>query len=327
MLAGARQAAADINAKGGIKGATVTVDSADDGCAADSAISVATALTLRKADLVIGHPCAAAASAAAKIYSDAQTLFIATGTRHRAFQRGPSAATVFRLSGRDGAQGAEAASYLAERFKGQTIAVVHDRTRASITLADEAIAALKKIGAAPPITGTVVGGDKDFPLLTAKIKSAAGIFYAGYPLEAGMLYAQLREAGSTATFLMSDSSATGEFTDTFGQRAEGVLVMRPRFGLSRNSDDASVVMSVETQIARADHALAAAAVTAYAAAANAADAVDPPAVARELSAQAYATANGTVAFDTSGNAQRPSFDVYRWTASSWKWADIAPPTP
>lgn len=326
MLSGARRAAADINAKGGIKGATVTIDTADDSCAAEPAKSTATALSLRKVDLVIGHPCAAAANAAAKIYGEAQTLFIATGTRHRAFQRG-SSTTIFRLSGRDGREGVEAALYLVERFKGQKIAVVHDRTSASIQLAEDAIEALLKGGASAPITGTVVGGDKDFPLLTAKIKSAAAIFYAGYPLEAGMLYAQLRATGSTAAFLMSNSNGTDEFTETFGERAEGVLIMRPRFGLQRigNTDNGAPV--VEAEIANADQALAAAAVAAYAAAANFADSINPVPVARELSARSYTTVNGIVGFDATGEAQRASYDVFEWTGKAWDGADIAPLKP
>ena len=328
MLVGARRAAADINATGGIKGVSIAIEAADDGCAAEPAKAAAIAISARKPDLIIGHPCAAAANAAAKIYNGQQTLFIATGSRHGSFQRSESGATIFRLSGRDSAQGGEAARYLAERFPGGAIAVVHDRTSASIHLADSAIAELKKRGAPEPITATVIGGDKDFPVLTAKIKSAAAIFYAGYPLEAGMLYAQLRKAGSIAAFLMSDSSGTDEFTDTFGARGQGVLVMRPRFGLQRNRDTGKAASSsVETEITNADSTLAAAAIAAYAAAANRADALNPASVARELAARSYETASGTVAFDKKGEALRPSYDVYRWTGSTWEGADIAPRNP
>ena len=324
MLAGARRAASKINGDGGIKGALVRIDTVDDGCSADIAASVATALASRKVDLVIGHPCAAAASAAAKVYASAQTLFIATGTRHSAQPIGASGTTVFRLSGRDNLQGAEAATYLADQHNGQTIAIVHDRTRASKYLADAAADTLKKRAMPEPITATVIGGDKDFPLLTAKLKTAAAIFYAGYPLEAGILYTQLRKAGSTATFLMSDRGGAVEFTDTFGRSVEGVHVMRPRFGLHPALDPKSSALSVDAQIAEADNALAAAAVAVYGAAANAADAVNPATVAHELSARVHATAEGTVAFDENGNAMRPSYDTYKWTGEIWERDVIAP---
>lgn len=327
MLAGARRAASVVNANGGIKGATVKIDTADDGCSAEMAKATATALTIRKTDLVIGHPCASAANAAADIYANAQTVFIATGTRHRGLRRGASDTTTFRISGRDDVQGDEAARYLVENFKGETIAVVHDRTRASTQIADDVTAALQGAGAKPPISGTVVGGDKDFPLLTAKIKSAAAIFYAGYPLEAGMLYTQLRQAGSAAVFLMSDSGGTDEFTATFANRAEGVLIMRPRFSLNDETVKPTASASIEGRIANADETLAAAAVAAYAAAANSADSVNAPAVAHELSARAYNTADGVVAFDAKGDARRPSYDIYKWTGAAWIGAEIRPNNP
>lgn len=327
MLAGARIAAVEVTEHGGIKGATIRIESADDGCAAETAKAAATALVARKIDLVIGHPCGAAADAAAKIYAAAETLFIATGTRHSALQSGPSASTIFRLSGRDNQQGVEAANYLADHYGGQAIAIVHDRTQASKKLSDEAEATLKKRGSAAPIIATVIGGDKDFPILTAKIKSVAAVFYAGYPLEAGMLFTQLRRAGSTAAFLMSESGGTTEFAETFGAGAEGVLVMRPRFALQPAKDGAEFgdsAPSPDVQIADADHALAATAVAVYASAANAADAVNPSSVARELASRTHATANGGVAFDTNGNALRPSYDIFKWTGKLWQAANTAP---
>ncbi|MBR2536786.1 MAG: branched-chain amino acid ABC transporter substrate-binding protein [Hyphomicrobium sp.] len=326
MLAGARLAADAVNAHGGIKGATLRIASADDGCAAETAKSAATALVARKTDLVIGHPCAAAADAAANIYATAETLFIATGTRHSALQSGPQASTIFRLSGRDNQQGVEAANFLADHFGGQAIAIVHDRTQASKKLSDVAEETLKKRGASAPIISTVIGGDKDFPILTGKIKSVAAVFYAGYPLEAGMLFTQLRRAGSTAAFLMSESGGTTEFTETFGAGAEGLLVMRPRFalqpakGAAENGDSAP---SPDAQITDADHALAAAAVAVYASAANAADAVNPGRVAHELASRTHATAHGTVAFDTNGNAVRPSYDIFKWTGKLWDGPNTA----
>ena len=327
MLAGARLAADEVNAHGGIKGAKLKIESADDGCAAETAKFAATAMVARKADLIIGHPCAAAANAAAKIYAAAETIFIATGTRHSALQSGTPASTIFRLSGRDNQQGVEAANYLVDRYPGQAIAIVHDRTQASIKLSDAAEETLKKRGASAPIIATVIGGDKDFPILTAKIKSVAAVFYAGYPLEAGMLFTQLRRAGSTAAFLMSESGGTTEFAETFGPGAEGVLVMRPRFALQPATGAAEFgdsAPSPDVQIADADHALAVAAVAVYASAANAADAVNPGSVASELASRTHATANGSIAFDTNGNAVRPSYDIFKWTGKIWEGANAAP---
>lgn len=317
MQAGAQKAALAINAKGGIKGAQVRIDVADDGCDAAKAASTAATLAAQKTDLVIGHPCDAAAIAAAKVYGASKTLFIATATRHHGFARSNSA-TVFRLSGRDASEGSEAAQYLAERHKGQKVAIIHDRTSASRAIADAASDALLKAGMPPPITATVIGGDKDFPVLIAKIKSAAAIFYAGYPLEAGMLFTQLRKAGSSAAFLMTSSNGTNEFTDTFRGDTAGALVMRPRFGLSDTEGTA------EMRRDAADSTLAEDAVTTYAAAANTASSVNTDSVAGELAARAYTTAHGAVQFDGSGEAKRPSYDIYSWTGQNWEADSSAP---
>lgn len=325
MLAGARAAAEAVNGKGGIKGALIRIDSADDGCEIDKTKATAATLALQKVDLVIGHPCAASANAAAKAYAETNTLFIAVGSRHHDFERPDTATTIFRLSGRDDAQGAEAAQALAQRFPGKTLAIVHDRTSASIAIAEDATAALKKLGAPAPIAATAIGGDKDFPVLTAKIKPAAAVFYIGYPLEAGMLFAQWRKAGGTGDFLMSASAGTDEFEQTFGASAAGISVLRPRFGL--NSDSADETRGVETRINAADNALANAAVTAFAAAANTAESANTADVSRELAARAYATANGVIKFDSTGNADRPSYDIYKWTGETWLGASTSPPGP
>lgn len=325
MLTGARAAADAVNRNGGIKGALVRIDSADDGCAIDKTKATAATLARQKADLVIGHPCAASANAAAKAYAETNTLFIAIGSRHHTFERTKTATTIFRLSGRDDDQGAEAAQELARRYQGKTLAIIHDRTSASIEIADDAAAALKKLGAPAPITATAIGGDKDFPMLTAKIKPAAAVFYIGYPLEAGMLFAQWRKAGGTGDFLMSASAGTDEFEQTFGASAAGISVLRPRFGLTPESADDT--RGVETRINAAGSALANAAVAAYAAAANTAESVNTGEVARELAARAYATANGVVKFDSTGNADRPSYDIYKWTGETWLGAKTSPPDP
>ncbi len=320
MLAGARQAADAINAASGIKGERVRVDFAEDGCDAATAKAQAEALTRKKVDLVLGHPCGSAGAAAAAVYSEMGTMFISTASRQPWAKRPQKAATVFRLSGRDDQQGVEAAQFLASRFKGRAIAIVHDRTRAQRAIAEAAAGTLIRLGAGPPIIATLIGGDKDFPLLTAKIKSADAIFFAGYPLEAGMLYSQLRKAGSSPAFLMSESNGTIEFTDTFGSHVGGTFVMRPRFALTE--DDSS--RDAETRILLADETLASAAVAAFAAAANAADSVNPEVIARELAARGYITPHGIVRFDVTGAAERPSYDVYSWTGKNWERANSGP---
>ena len=135
-----------------------------------------------------------------------------------------------------------------------------------------------------------------------------------------MLYAQLRKAGSSPAFLMSDSNGTFELTDTFGANVRGTFVMRPRFALTE--DDSS--RDADTRILLADQTLASDAVAAFAAAANAADSVNPEVIARELVARGYSTPHGVVRFNITGAAERPSYDVYSWTGEIWERASSSP---
>jgi branched-chain amino acid transport system substrate-binding protein len=177
--------------------------------------------------------------------------------------------------------------------------------------------------AGTPVMATLVGGDKEFPALTAKLSSADAILFAGYPVEAGMLYTQLRKAGSNPAFLKSDGCATAELKDTFGDGLRGTLVMRPRFALAE--EDGS--RDVEARILAGDEALAHAAVAAFASAANAADSVNSVVAARELAARAYQTVRGQVRFDRKGDAVRPSFDVDIRAGNTWKSGNSGPKHP
>ena len=335
ILASARQQVLAINAAGGINGEQLTVEAADDGCDADKAVALATGLATRKVALVLGHPCDAAAVAAAKIYAAQSSLFIATATRHPALTTPRAGATVFRLSGRDDKHGEDAGRYLATAFKGQTIAIVHDRTKYARTIADAAAATLAKSGAPPPITATLIAGEKDFPLVTAKIKGAAAIFYAGFPLEAGLLHQQLITAGSKAAVLFSASIATAEFAGTFGtiangNGAKGVRVMLPRFAFG---DDTAERDPTARNVA-AQSTLTATAIAAFAAAATLAKSNDAQKIAAHLAGTGIATPPDSnpgsnpgsnpdsnqlpITFDRSGDALRPSFDVYSWNGTHWE---------
>ncbi len=367
ILLSARKTAAAINASGGLNGEPLTVEAADDGCDAAKAAALATALSARKVALVLGHPCDAAAIAAAKIYAAQSTLFIATTTRHPGLttptagaNAGPNTApdakrTVFRLSGRDDKQGEDAGRYLATAFKGQTVAIVHDRTKYARAIADAAAITLAKSGAPPPITATLIAGEKDYPLVTAKIKTAAAIFYVGFPLEAGLLHKQLIAAGSKALVVFSASIATTEFAGTFGPAAIGVRAMLPRFAFG---DDTSERDSAARNVA-AQSALTDTAIRTVAAAARSAKSNDPQKIAgvfmaRHLTAlpltgdvnatpeaaasptpasdAGAANSDGSAAipfdgsglFDASGNAQRPSFDVYAWNGTQWQRDEFRP---
>ncbi len=289
---GAKRAVVAINARGGIAGEHVTVATVDDGCAAPTAQAAARDLVQRHADLVLGHPCEAAALAASAIYGHSGTIFIATMSRHPALTSKRAGPSIFRLSGRDDNQGKDAALILASRAGGRSIAIVHDRTRYARQIAAAANLTLKGLNIAAGSVA-IVAGEKDYTRQALALRDAGAILFVGFPLEAGLLLRALRASGSGALFIGSDSIATVEFTDTFAAEAKGVMAMTP----TRQAADLAAESAV---------GLVAAAITRAGTASDRAKAV-----------QDALDATSAPAFDKSGNARVPSFELLEWSGTEW----------
>ncbi|PPC98404.1 MAG: hypothetical protein CTY31_13435 [Hyphomicrobium sp.] len=309
MTAVAQTSAETINANGGINSEPLKVITVDDGCQRDTAETVARDLVARKVALVLGHPCTNAALAAADIYAKANTLFIATATRHPTLTRNREGSSIFRLSGRDDRQGETAGRLLARDAIDGPIAIVHDRTQYARALAEDAEATLKRAGAPAPITATIIGGDKDYKLVLKKVNGARTIFFAGFPMEAGFLFAALRDAGSTATFIGSDSLATQEFATTFANKARGVRVLV--------SSAAKMDFGGANQQQDIDASYMRAAIQVFAAAATRAGQNDSAQILMALRSHTFATSMGPISFDDFGDANMPSYDVIEWQGDSW----------
>ena len=207
-----------INANGGIRGEPVVIAEADDDCTATAAEKAARDLVARGVKLVVGHPCTAAAIAAAKIYAEAGVVFIAPVTRHPALTSPRAGPTIFRLAGRDDTQGRKAGDYLASTFPGRPLALVADGSRMADDLVRGARAALKDAGRDDVLTAHIEGGEKDYTKLIAKLQAAgtAAVFFAGFPIEGGLLLRQMRAANLNAVFLGSDALANGQLAETAG---------------------------------------------------------------------------------------------------------------
>lgn len=292
----------------------------DDGCDAAKAEAVAKQIVTENFDLVLGHPCPKAALAAAKVYGAAGVTFIATETRHpdlTAKRLGPS---IFRLSGRDDAQGLDAARYLAAAHGGKPVAIVHDRTLYAKTIAEQAAAALKE-KKIETVTATIVAGDKEYGKLIAKIKDAGAVFFAGFPLEAGFILKELRAAGSNAPFLASESVATDEFTATFPEVAREVFVLRP-MPSSFHQSPAGGTTAVRLYAEALGVAFGPAKDTgSWRALVNQALArYRHPLMSADTGANLFPASSDTreITFDASGNANLDSYTLVRWDGVKWQ---------
>jgi branched-chain amino acid transport system substrate-binding protein len=133
---GAEQAAADINAKGGINGQKIELSFGDDVSDPKQGVSVANKFVGDKVQYVIGHFNSGVTIPASEVYQENGIYMITpAATNPRVTERGMW--NVFRTCGRDDQQGAVAAEYIATKLKGKKIAVVHDKTTYGQGLADE----------------------------------------------------------------------------------------------------------------------------------------------------------------------------------------------
>lgn len=222
--AGVRRAIGELSTQGAEQFALSTFD---DKCDPEVAQAKAREIVAAGIELVLGHPCTRAAVAAAAIYAQAGVVFIATHTRHPALTAKGRGTSIFRLCGRDDAQGADAARILSLRAAGKpVVALVHDRTLYAKTIAEQAERGLQA-AKLQIISATIIAGHKEYTRLTAKIKDAGAVLFAGFPMEAGFIASELDKAGSSVRLIASDAVASAELSASFPDIVDKIDVLMP----------------------------------------------------------------------------------------------------
>ena len=157
---GAEQAAADLNAKGGINGQKIELVFGDDVSDPKQGVSVANKFVGDKVQFVIGHFNSGVTIPASEVYQDNGIYMITpSATNPRVTERGMW--NVFRTCGRDDQQGEVAGKYIADKYKGKKIAVVHDKTTYGKGLADETRKAMANAGMKEALYEGINLGPKD----------------------------------------------------------------------------------------------------------------------------------------------------------------------
>jgi branched-chain amino acid transport system substrate-binding protein len=319
----AAAAVAAINDAGGLLGSRLTLEVADDGCDRARAAAAAERLAALRPALVVGHPCSSAAIAAARVYAQAGLLMISSGARHPDLTSRRAGPGIFRLAGREDAQGAAAAVFLREHANGGRVAIVHDRTAAARSLTQAALAALADAGAPAPLVLTIIAGEKDYGPVAARLAHAhvGAIFIAGFPIEVGILLRQLRAAGSAAVVLGPDFAATRELAEVAGNAAEGVCVLlpyepRPSRAAAPNAARVEEVSVGDARPSALSHRTVGA-IQAWAEAVRRAGTLSPQAVAAMLNSETLPTAIGPVSFDARGDVRLPSYETWVWRGGTW----------
>jgi len=313
---GAEQAVADINAKGGVLGKKLVLEIGDDACDPKQAVAVANQLASKKVVFVAGHYCSSSSIPASEVYAESGILQISPASTNPVLtERGAKFSNVFRVCGRDDQQGAVAGAYIAEKYKGKHIAIIHDKSTYGKGLADETKKALNAKGVTETLYDSVTQGDKDFSALVSKMKAAAidVIYFGGYHTEAGLLVRQSRDQGLTAQLISGDALVTTEFWSITGKAGEGTLMTfspDPRkYAAAKAVVDGFKAKGYDPE----GYTLYTyAAIQVFAQAAEAAKSVKIDDLIKAMRTTKFDTVIGQLAFDGKGDVVNPKYVFFEW---------------
>ena len=324
MRNGAEQAVADINAAGGVLGRKLVLQVGDDACDPKQARAVAEKLSGAKVPVVIGHFCSSSSIPASDVYAETGVLQITPASTNPQFTERKLWNT-FRVCGRDDQQGTVAGKYLASKYKGKSIAILHDRTTYGKGLADETKKALNKAGVKERLYEAYTKGDKDFTALVTKMKQANidVAYVGGYHNEAGLILRQMRDQGMKTMLVGGDALVTNQFWGITGPAGEGTLMTFNPDARKMKTAAPIVAKFKAKNIDPEGYTLYTyAAFQAWAEAAKKAGSTDPKKVAATLKSGKWNTVLGPLSFDKKGDVVGVDYVWYVWNKDG-SYSEIA----
>jgi len=324
MKRGAEAAAAAINDAGGVAGRKIRIVVQDDQCDPKQAVAVANLIVGQQIKFVDGHACSGSSIPASDVYAENNILMMSPASSNPTLtEKGHP--TILRLYPRDDAQGAFAAPWIAEHFKGKTIAIIHDKSAYGKGLATVVKDKLNAAGIKEAMFEGINPGEKDYNALVSKLKGAGAdfVYFGGYHPEAGLILRQSADQGFKPQLMSADALATSEFWQISGPAGEGTLFTFPS-DPRRSPSAAKALEQFKAQGFNPEGftLISYAVVQAIADGVKKAGSDDPKAVAKALkSGEPIDTVLGPVTLDAKGDLKNPSFDLNKWAEG--KYAPIA----
>jgi branched-chain amino acid transport system substrate-binding protein len=318
MRRGAQMAVADINAKGGVMGRKLVLEIGDDACDPKQAVAVANQFVGKKVAFVAGHFCSSSSIPASAVYNEAGIIQITPASTNPALTEEAAKKkwnNVFRVCGRDDAQGLVAGKFLANKYKTQQVAIVHDKSTYGKGLADETKKAMNKAGLKEVMYEAITQGDKDFSALISKMKAQGvdAIYLGGYHTEAGLITRQAKEQGLKALLISGDALVTDEFWKITGPAGEGTLMtFAPD---PRNLKTASAIVQkfkAQNYDPEGYTLYSYAAVQVWADAVTKAKSLKVADVSKALKANKFDTVIGKIDLNDKGDVVNPEYVFYVW---------------
>jgi branched-chain amino acid transport system substrate-binding protein len=314
-------AIADLNARGGVLGESVKLVTADDACGLQRSVDVARELVDAGVPVVIGHFCSHSSLLAAGIYETADVLMITPFSTHpRVTEEGRQ--NVFRLYGRDDRQGEIAGDFLADWWRGEQIAILHDGSTYGEGLAREARKQLRARGETEAIYGLYTPEADDHTGLLERLEKAGieVLYVGGYGPDAARILLTARARGDDLQLVGGDGLNMDEFWALTGDLGEGTI-FSGRPNVRARPEAAKLLSRFRAHgLATGELGLGAyAAVQVWADAVERAGTLKLEPVARALRRGRFNTVLGAVAFDEKGD-----LDGAAWQWKVWIDGDYVP---
>jgi branched-chain amino acid transport system substrate-binding protein len=312
---GVEQAVEDINAAGGINGQKIQLSIGDDVSDPKQGVSVANKFAGEGVKMVVGHFNSGVSIPASDVYNESGIIQITPASTNPRFTDRKMWNT-FRTCGRDDQQGAVAGGYLADKFKGKKVAVIHDKTPYGKGLADETQKFMNGKGLKEVVYEGVNPGEKDYSALVSKLKQAQVdvVYFGGLHTEAGLIIRQMRDQGLNAPLMSGDGIVSAEFVSIAGPGAEGTLMtFSPDPRKNPNAQEVVKKFRAKNYEPEAYTLYSYAAVEVLKQAAEEAKSLDPKKIAEVMhSGKSFKTVIGDLSFDKKGDITRPDYVVYAW---------------
>jgi branched-chain amino acid transport system substrate-binding protein len=325
---GAQAAADEINAKGGVAGRKIKIQLEDDQCDPKQAVSVANRIVASGISFVDGHACSGASIPASAVYAESNILMMSPASSNpeltdAAAKKGWG--TIMRLYTRDDAQGAFIGPWIAKKYAGKNVVILHDKTAYGQGVANAVQGAMNQSGLKEVFYDGLNPGEKDYSAVVTKLKAAKAdvVYFGGYHPEAGLILRQAEDQGLKFQLIMPDSIASPDFWQATGAAGEGTLFVFPSDPQGKPEAKAAVEKMVAGGFKPEGFTLFSyATIQAIAQGINRAGGDDPSKVAAALKdGKPIDTVVGQVVFDEKGDLKDASYDINQW--SNGKYAPIA----
>jgi branched-chain amino acid transport system substrate-binding protein len=325
MQRGLDMKVAELNATGGALGQRLELLIVDDYCDPEQAIAAAKRLVEARVAAVIGHLCSGASIAASKIYAEAGILMISPYSSNPMLTE-QGFANVFRVCGRDTIQATMVSDHLAERWRDEDIAIVHDGQAYGKGIAEEALRRLRQHGVSDVLFEAIEPGHADYLPLIDRLQAEGidALYFAGYTPEAGVIVRQARSRDYDLEVIGSDALISEYFWRVAGPAAVGVKFVS--YADPRSNEQAAPVVERFRADGYEPEGLTLysyAGVEVWAQAVGKAGTREPNAVAATLRAHQFDTILGTIGFDAKGDVY--GYEPFVWYV--WQEGSYAPVEP